>query len=59
MDAIQASFSCSDLENPMGERSRDALRVNFERKLKLEFNGTKVTSSAGKRLKLVVIRGRF
>ena len=31
----------------MGERRRDAFRVNFNRKLKLEFHGTKVTSDAG------------
>jgi len=31
----------------MGERSKDALRVNFDRKVKLEFHGTKVTSDAG------------
>jgi len=31
----------------MGERKKDALRVNFERKLKLEFHGVKVTSDAG------------
>ena len=47
MDAIQASFDCSDLENPMGERRKDALRLNFDRKLKLEFHGTPVTSDAG------------
>jgi hypothetical protein len=31
----------------MGERKKEALRVNFHRKLKLEFHGTKVTSDAG------------
>jgi hypothetical protein len=60
MDAIQAGFGCSDLENPMGEAYKDALRVNSDvAGLKLEFNETKVTSNAGKRLKLVAIRVRF
>jgi hypothetical protein len=31
----------------MGERCKDALRVDFDRKLKMEFHGTKVTSDAG------------
>ena len=31
----------------MGERNRDALRLTFDRKLKLEFHGVKVTSDAG------------
>ena len=31
----------------MGEASKDALRVSFDRKLKLEFHGVKVTSDAG------------
>ena len=31
----------------MGESKKDALRVNFNRKLKVEFHGTKVTSDAG------------
>lgn len=32
---------------PIGEIRKDALKVNFDRKLKLEFHGTKVTSDAG------------
>jgi len=31
----------------MGETKKDALRVNFDNKLKLEFHGVKVTSDAG------------
>ena len=31
----------------MGEGKKDVLRVNFDKKLKLEFHGTKVTSDAG------------
>jgi hypothetical protein len=31
----------------MGERRKDALRVTFARRVKLEFHGTKVTSDAG------------
>ena len=31
----------------MGESRKDGLRVNFDRKLKLEFHGVKVTSDAG------------
>ncbi len=31
----------------MGERQKDALRVNFDRKLKLEFHGVQITSDAG------------
>ena len=31
----------------MGEARKDALRLDYDRKLKLEFHGTKVTSNAG------------
>ncbi|MHC4153768.1 MAG: hypothetical protein ACYST6_02415 [Planctomycetota bacterium] len=30
----------------MGESCKEALRLNFNRKLKLEFHGTKVTSDS-------------
>jgi hypothetical protein len=35
------------LENPKGEGRKDALRVDFNKKLKLEFHAVKVTSGAG------------
>ncbi len=47
METIDAGFGCSDLEIPMGERSKDTLRLDFDRKLKVEFHGTRVTSDAG------------
>src|ERR1039457_3951536 len=34
-------------ENPMGAGKKQALRVTFDRRLKLEFHGAKVTSDAG------------
>ncbi len=46
VETTQASFNYSELENLMGERSRDALRLDFDRKLKVEFHGFKVTSDA-------------
>jgi len=47
MEATQASLDHLTRENPMGEARKDALRLEFDRKLKLEFHGTKVTSDAG------------
>ena len=34
-------------KDPMGEARKDALKPDFDRRLKLEFRGTKVTSDAG------------
>ena len=47
METTQASLDHLTWENPMGEARKDALRLDFDRKLKLEFHGTKVTSDAG------------
>jgi len=47
METIQTSFGHLLRENPMGEASKDALKLDFDRRLKLEFHGTKVTSDAG------------
>src|SRR5262245_35521732 len=33
--------------NPMGDSQNDALRVDFDRQIKLEFHGSTVTSDAG------------
>ncbi|MHC4587564.1 MAG: hypothetical protein ACYS3N_23810 [Planctomycetota bacterium] len=47
METIQDSLDHLLRQNPMGHARRDALRLDFEHKLKLEFYGTKVTSDAG------------
>jgi len=43
METTQAIFDYSLRENPMGEACKDALRLDFDRRLKLEFHGTKIT----------------
>ena len=47
METTQTSLDHLTWENPVGEARTDALRLDFDRKLKLEFHGTKVTSDAG------------
>ena len=47
METTQDSLDHLTWENPMGEARKDALRLDFDHKLKLEFHGTKVTSDAG------------
>jgi len=40
-------FQLNNQGNPMGERGKRALRVNFDGKLKLEFQGTTISNDAG------------
>ena len=35
------------MTHPMGESKRDGLRVDFDRRLKLEFHDSRITSDAG------------
>jgi len=35
------------MARPMGEREAEVLRFSFDRRLKLEFHGSTVTSGAG------------
>ena len=34
------------MAHPMGESKREGLRVDFDRRFKLEFHGSKITSDA-------------
>jgi len=47
METIRANFNHVLRKNPMGEASKDALRLDFDRRLKLELHATKVTTNAG------------
>jgi hypothetical protein len=40
METAQATFDHSLRENPMGKARKDDLRLDFDRRLKLEFHGT-------------------
>ena len=40
METIQAAFDYIKRENRMGQARRDVLRLDFDRKLKLEFKGS-------------------
>ena len=35
------------MAHPMGESKRDGLRVDFDRRFKLEFHGSRITSDVG------------
>ncbi len=35
------------MAHPTGESKRNELRVNFDRRLKLEFHGSRITSDTG------------
>ncbi len=47
METIQASFDHLIRENPMGEAHKNTLKLDFDRRLKLEFHRTKITSDSG------------
>jgi len=40
----------------MGETRKDALRLDFDRRLKLEFHGIKITSDAGLRAEMSFVK---
>jgi len=37
------------LEEPMGEKTREALKLQFDKWLRLEFQGARISSDAGPR----------
>ena len=43
METTQGAFSHSLWENPMGETRKDALRLDFNGRLKLDFHGKSLT----------------
>jgi hypothetical protein len=47
METTQAIFSHFFRENSVDEARKDAMRFDFDRRLKVEFHGMKVTSDAG------------
>jgi len=47
METTQTSLGHLTWENATGETRKDALRLDFSRKLMVESHGTKVTSDAG------------
>ncbi|MFQ5925152.1 MAG: hypothetical protein ACE5IE_04060, partial [Dehalococcoidia bacterium] len=42
-----ASRQGAGWRNPMGEQTREALKLQFDKRLRLEFQGARITSDAG------------
>jgi len=42
MKSVRGGLGYYKLENRMGEGNKGVLRINFDRKLKMEFHGVKV-----------------
>ena len=49
MKGIDGGCHCSKQESPMGEASTDALKLAFDRELKLGFRGVKVSQEKASR----------